>query len=76
MNDSLQYTAFVDLMGFADGQESLAMEDAQRLTRVMAGEWLLHPELSDPGRNHLGRGGWPEEAGISCAENQPGGRIP
>jgi hypothetical protein len=50
MDDALQYTAFVDIMGFADGQESLAIEDAERLTRVMAGEWLLHPELSNPAK--------------------------
>ena len=47
MDDALQYTAFIDLMGFADGQEALADEDAHRLACVMSGEWLLHPELSN-----------------------------
>lgn len=45
MGHEFKYVAFLDLMGFADGQETLADEDAVTLSR-MSGEWLLHPQLS------------------------------
>jgi hypothetical protein len=50
MPDELQYAAFVDLMGFADGQDSLDDAEAERLARVMSGEWMLQPDLSDPAK--------------------------
>jgi hypothetical protein len=47
---SLQYAAFVDIMGFAHGHDLLADDDAQNLAICMAGDWTRHPKLSDPAK--------------------------